>query len=114
MVVVLHLPTLWLRQDLESETTHRFGPNSFKLHRLPMPRPNEVLGLVGTNGIGKSTALKILAGVYGCAGAFWVLFGCVCRVLWVCVVWVCACAVCCGCEWCGCGCVCAWVAMGGL
>lgn len=27
-----------------------------------MPRPNQVLGLVGTNGIGKSTALKILAG----------------------------------------------------
>ena len=38
------------------------GPNSFKLHRLPMPRPGQVLGLVGTNGIGKSTALKILAG----------------------------------------------------
>lgn len=25
-----------------------------------MPRPNQVLGLVGTNGIGKSTALKVL------------------------------------------------------
>ena len=30
--------------------------------RLPVPRPGKVLGLVGTNGIGKSTALNILAG----------------------------------------------------
>ena len=29
---------------------------------MPVPRPGCVLGLVGTNGIGKSTALKILAG----------------------------------------------------
>ncbi|EHK98607.1 putative Translation initiation factor RLI1 [Glarea lozoyensis 74030] len=34
----------------------------FKLHRLPTPRPGQVLGLVGSNGIGKSTALKILSG----------------------------------------------------
>lgn len=40
---------------------HRYGPNAFQLHRLPTPRLGTVLGLVGTNGIGKSTALRILA-----------------------------------------------------
>jgi ATP-binding cassette subfamily E protein 1 len=56
-VDIINLP-----KNLSSMTTHRYGPNSFKLHRLPTPRPGQVLGLVGTNGIGKSTALKILAG----------------------------------------------------
>ncbi|CAM0901770.1 unnamed protein product [Alopecurus aequalis] len=56
-IEIINLP-----KDLEKDTTHRYGPNTFKLHRLPVPRPGQVLGLVGTNGIGKSTALKILAG----------------------------------------------------
>jgi len=51
-----------LPTNLEGEVTHRYSANSFKLHRLPVPRPGQVLGLVGTNGIGKSTALKILSG----------------------------------------------------
>jgi translation initiation factor RLI1 len=125
-IQIINLPS-----NLENQTTHRYGANSFKLHRLPTPRPGQVrrrvlscaprflsslrhacmlslhacasdlnwaaystecyqlmfggagqvralfmctlltatslaslqvLGLVGTNGIGKSTALKILSG----------------------------------------------------
>ncbi len=51
-----------LPKDMAKDTSHRYGQNTFKLHRLPYPQLGQVLGLVGTNGIGKTTALQILSG----------------------------------------------------
>ncbi len=51
-----------LPDELEKDCSHRFSENSFKLFRLPMPSPGTVLGLLGQNGIGKSTALKVFSG----------------------------------------------------
>ncbi len=39
----------------------RFGPNTFELFSLPIPKKDKVIGILGRNGIGKSTALSILS-----------------------------------------------------
>ena len=51
-----------LPQELDGECIHSYGVNEFKLFRLPVPRFGTVTGLIGRNGTGKSTALRILAG----------------------------------------------------
>ncbi len=51
-----------LPQELDGECIHSYGVNEFKLFRLPIPRPGAVIGLIGRNGTGKSTALRMLAG----------------------------------------------------
>jgi len=50
-----------LPDELETECSHRFGQNTFKLYRLPTPSSGIVLGLLGQNGIGKTTTLKIFS-----------------------------------------------------
>lgn len=55
-ITIVNLP-----QELE-QPIHQFGPNTFRLYRLPIPRENQVLGLLGANGVGKTTAIRILAG----------------------------------------------------
>jgi len=51
-----------LPDPLENEITFRYGPDQFSLFRMAIPKKGKVLGLIGQNGIGKSTLLKILSG----------------------------------------------------
>ncbi len=46
----------------EREIVHRYGQNGFRLYRLPLPPSKGITGLLGPNGTGKSTALRVLAG----------------------------------------------------
>jgi ATP-binding cassette subfamily E protein 1 len=50
-----------LPEELE-HPTHRYGKNGFALYGLPIPIEGKVTGILGANGIGKSTAVKILSG----------------------------------------------------
>jgi ATP-binding cassette subfamily E protein 1 len=50
-----------LPEELE-HPTHRYGKNGFALYGLPAPVDGKVTGILGANGIGKSTAIKILSG----------------------------------------------------
>ncbi|MDY6768882.1 MAG: ATP-binding cassette domain-containing protein, partial [Candidatus Nanohaloarchaea archaeon] len=47
----------------EGQLVHQYGENSFRLYELPAPVEGQVVGLLGRNGVGKSTALQILAGL---------------------------------------------------
>ncbi|HIQ30431.1 MAG TPA: ribosome biogenesis/translation initiation ATPase RLI, partial [Candidatus Caldiarchaeum subterraneum] len=56
-ITIINLPS-----ELKGDVAHQYGVNMFKLFRLPYPEKGRVVGLIGKNGIGKSTAIKILAG----------------------------------------------------
>ena len=56
-ISIINLP-----EQLKEDPIHRFGENAFELFSLPIVKKNTVVGIIGRNGIGKSTALSILAG----------------------------------------------------
>ncbi|MBW3581466.1 MAG: ribosome biogenesis/translation initiation ATPase RLI [Euryarchaeota archaeon] len=51
-----------LPEELDQDLTHQYGENAFRLFRLPIPRTGIATGILGPNGIGKTTALRILSG----------------------------------------------------
>ncbi len=51
-----------LASELATDKIHQYGINSFRLYRLPTPKKGEVMGLLGRNGMGKSTVVNILSG----------------------------------------------------
>ena len=51
-----------LASELATDKIHQYGVNSFRLYKLPTPRKGEVVGLLGRNGMGKSTVVNILSG----------------------------------------------------
>jgi ATP-binding cassette subfamily E protein 1 len=57
-IKIINLP-----EELKQQPIHRYGKNMFELFSLPAPIFGKVVGVLGVNGIGKSTAIKILAGV---------------------------------------------------
>jgi len=56
-ICIVNLP-----DPLENQITYRYGPDQFSLFRMAIPKKGKVLGLIGQNGIGKSTMLNILSG----------------------------------------------------
>ena len=55
-IEIINLPT-----ELEDDPVHRYGENAFALYGLPIPEPGTVTGILGPNGIGKTTAVRALA-----------------------------------------------------
>ena len=56
-ISIINLP-----DPLKNQITYRYGPDQFSLFRMAIPKKGKVLGLIGQNGIGKSTMLSILSG----------------------------------------------------
>ena len=57
------LRIIGLPAELDEDLIHQFGTNGFRLFRIPYPQQGTILGLLGSNGIGKTTVLNVLGGI---------------------------------------------------
>ena len=51
-----------LAQEIGVDKIHQYGINSFRLYKIPIPKEGTVTGIVGRNGMGKSTIINLLSG----------------------------------------------------
>jgi len=51
-----------LANEVGVDKIHQYGINSFRLYKLPIPKEGSVTGLIGRNGMGKSTIINLLSG----------------------------------------------------
>jgi ATP-binding cassette subfamily E protein 1 len=56
-ISIINLP-----DELSEELIHQYGENGFRFYGLPYPMEEAVVGIIGQNGLGKTSILKILSG----------------------------------------------------
>lgn len=54
-IKIYRLPT-----EIASQLTHSYGENNFKLYKMLVPKINIIQGIIGSNGVGKSTLINIM------------------------------------------------------
>ncbi|HIH76718.1 MAG TPA: ribosome biogenesis/translation initiation ATPase RLI [Methanomassiliicoccales archaeon] len=56
------LKIIQLPDEIRQDIVHQYGLNAFRLYGLPVPKEGVVTGILGPNGIGKSTSFRLLSG----------------------------------------------------
>lgn len=55
-IQIINLPS-----ELKTNPVHQYSKNGFRLFNIPTIKPKSIIGIIGVNGIGKTTTLNILS-----------------------------------------------------